>query len=489
MAALLQRLRSREGNEILTAAGLAWAALLVALVASRKLGTTGLLVPLGLVAMVVVVSRAKLAVAVIVGLTVLCEGPTFGLLSFSSHLYDQVYKGLSPLDLLVVLAVASVGIDVLRHRRPVRLPPPLVLPSMMLALAMVAGAITGHAAGASVRSVVLSENVLGYLLLLPLAVANLDLDRRQLATLLKAAVALAALKAVLGLLEIAGGYGLTVQGSTAAAEGGSTLTYYEPTANWLIMIAVVGIFAALVGRARPPRWVLLGSPLLLACLLLSYRRSFWIATVLALLLALLLGTSTAGRRLLLPAGLIVAAAIWLLGAVSFDSQSPVIQRVQSLAPSSLTASAEDRYRLDERANVLGAVGQHPLTGLGMTIPWVATVQPLSVEHVDGRQYVHFAALWYWLKLGVLGLLAYLSVLLGGMLLAWRTWRRNRQPWLRVFGLASLCGFAGLGVIETTASFTGVDARFTVLLSAQLGVLAVAARRPTGEGATGLADRG
>ncbi|HEU4702765.1 MAG TPA: hypothetical protein VFS37_09810, partial [Conexibacter sp.] len=63
----------------------------------------------------------------------------------------------------------------------------------------------------------------------------------------------------------------------------------------------------------------------------------------------------------------------------------------------------------------------------------------------------------------------------GLLLSWRTWRSNREPLFRCFGLASMCGILGLIAIETTASFTGVDARFTVVFAVQLGLLAVLQR--------------
>jgi hypothetical protein len=61
------------------------------------------------------------------------------------------------------------------------------------------------------------------------------------------------------------------------------------------------------------------------------------------------------------------------------------------------------------------------------------------------------------------------------LLSWRTWRNNREPIFRCFGLASMCGVLGLLAIETTASFTGVDARFTVVFATQLGLLAALQR--------------
>jgi hypothetical protein len=462
---LAWRLRAEglDGREFRVAAFAAAVVALVALLGVHKLGTPGLLAPVGVGLVVVLLSNSLAMTAVVVGLVVMCEGPAFGLFTFS----DRLYTHATVLNVLVALVVVSVGLDLLRRRQTLWLPPALTLPLLMLALAIVAGIATGHNAGLSLSSLVHSVNILAYLLFLPIAVANLNLDRRGASLLLQGVFAVAILKAVLGLLEVASGHGSTVEGNGA-------LTYYEPAANWLIMTALFGICGALVARVRPPLWMLLGSPLLFGSLLLSYRRSFWIATVLGLLLVVILALSPTGRRLLVPTALLIAAAIWLLGSVHFQgAQSPLVRRATSLAPTSLTENIEDRYRLDERANVLGSIRAHPLTGLGMLVPWPATYRGLPIDH--GRGYVHFAALWYWLKLGILGLLAYISLLVGSAVLAWRVWRRSPEPILSAFGLASLSALAGLVVIETTATFTGVDARFTVLLGAQVGLLALLTR--------------
>ena len=465
MAALRWRIRSLDGRELLISALAAAATGLIAFAGAQKLGTVGLFAPLALGLVVVLLSSSLAMTVFVVGLTVACEGQAFGLFTFTASLYTHA----TVLNVMVALVVAAVGLDLLRHKRAVWLPRALLFPLVILALAMVAGVATAHDAGVGVTKAIHSENLLAYLLFLPIAVANLDLNRRQVSLLLGGAYAVAIVKAILGLIEVAGGRGVAIQGT-------GSLTYYEPLSNWLIMIALLGIVAAVVARMRPPLWMLLGSPLLIASLLLSYRRSFWIAVVLGLLLVLLLALSPVGRRLLVPAGLLVTAAIWLLGSISFQSQSPLLRRAVSLSPSSLTTNLEDRYRLDERTNVLGAIGEHPITGLGIGVPWTAAFRGLSVEHVEGRQYVHFVALWFWLKLGILGLIAYVTLLLGAALLGWRVWRYSRQPAARAFALASLCGLAGLLVIETTASFTGVDNRFTVLLAAQLGLLALLARK-------------
>ncbi|MHB8531984.1 MAG: O-antigen ligase family protein, partial [Solirubrobacteraceae bacterium] len=347
-------------------------------------------------------------------------------------------------------------------------PRALGVPVALLAFGALAGAVAGHGTGIGVTKELHNENLLDYLIFLPLAVANLDLTRREVKLLLELAYALAILKAVLGLADVASGYAPPIE-KTAA------LTYYEPTANWLVLVALLGLFGSVIARLRPPLWTLLGSPLLLASLLLSYRRSFWVAAVLGVLLVIVLAVSPLGRRMLIPVALLLIASVWLLSSVHVQGSSPLLQRATSLSPTKISNNVEDRYRLDERANVLAEIKKSPFTGLGMDVPWKADARPLPIEHEGGRKYVHFAALWYWLNLGLLGLLAYVAVLIGAATMAWRVWRRGAEPVIRAFGLGSLCALAGLVAIETTATFTGVDTRFTVLLGAQLGLLALLAR--------------
>ncbi|MFL5818647.1 MAG: O-antigen ligase family protein [Conexibacter sp.] len=470
MLTLRQRLRGYWVESLLAALAATLATLAIAVFAERRLGGAGLFVPLILVAAALLVRRPIAAVSLAVAMPILCEGPTFGIPAMTK-LYDPVFKQLTALDLLVAFAALAVALDLVRRRRQPHLPAALGFPLMLVALAMAAGLAVTLGDGGSVRDTLFSMHVLGYLLVLPIAIVNLDLDRDQLKLLLKGAIGLALLKAALGLIVMA-------TGGSVELDGGTHLTYYEPTANWLIMIALLGTMAALVGGMPRERWMAVGVPLLITALLLSYRRSFWIASVLGLLLVLLLGTSRRGRRVLVPAVALVAIAIWFVGSIEFQAQTPLAHRVQSLAPSRIETNAEDRYRLDERVNVVAEIKRHPVAGIGLQQYWRASERPLPVEHVDGRLYVHFALLWWWMKLGILGAIAFVSVLLGALLLAWRTWRNNGEPLFRCFGLASMCGVLGLVAVETTASFTGVDARFTVVFAAQLGLLAVLQRGVT-----------
>jgi O-antigen ligase len=345
-----------------------------------------------------------------------------------------------------------------------RLPRGLSFPLALLVFAIAAGAVTGLAMGASASEVVFAGRQLPYLVLVPLLVVNLVRSRRDVIALLAVAAGLGILKALLGLLTVASGRGTSVDGTT--------ITYYEPAANWLMMLLVVGVLAMVLHRVRPPLWLLAGTLLMVASLALSFRRSFWIGVTLAVLLVVVLGISPLGRRLLVPVAVLVVVGFWAVGSVGFQAaQAPLLDRAESLKPSRIEANAEDRYRFDERANVLAELGRRPVSGLGLGVPWTSAARPLGIEHAGGRGYVHSIALWWWLKLGLLGLLAYLALMLSACVLATRIWRRHPDPTMRAVGLASLGSLIGLAVIETTGSFTGVDLRFTIVMGVLLGLLA------------------
>jgi O-antigen ligase len=476
-------LRAIDGREALTAAIASAATALIILAAHRKLGTTlALLAPLILVLVVIVLMRPLLAVSIALLVPILFEGASFGLFTFMAHVYDPFYKRLTPVDALVVLAVLSVALDMLRDRRPLRYPKELRFPHILLVLGMLSGIAVGKANGSTgLKSLVLAENLLAYLLVVPVAVANLKVEPSRLKLLIGGLFGVAILKALIGLAEVAGHKGVSIEGT-------ANLTYYEPTANWVIMVALLGILAAILARLRPPLWMLLGTPLLIASLVLSYRRSFWIAAVLGVLLVLLLALSPMGRRLLVPTALFVAAGIWLLGSVNFQSQNPLIKRAASLSPTSLTSNVEDRYRLDERANVWAEIKEKPVTGLGINVAWNSSKRPLPIEHEEAREYVHFAALWWWMKMGILGLLAYIALLAATARLSWRVWRERSETIFKAFGLASLCGVAGLLVAETTATFTAAELRFTVVFAIQIGLLALITMLPRAEKPEPTAER-
>ena len=156
--------------------------------------------------------------------------------------------------------------------------------------------------------------------------------------------------------------------------------------------------------------MVLAVPLLTAALLLSYRRSFWIAAVLGLLLVLLLGTSRRGWRMIVPA-LAARRSRDLArrldpvpGADAARHARPVARAVEPRVERRGSLPARRARQRDRRDRAPSG-----RRGSGSGSGWRATERPLPVEHEDGRRYVHFALLWWWMKLGILGAVAFVAL--------------------------------------------------------------------------------
>jgi hypothetical protein len=155
---------------------------------------------------------------------------------------------------------------------------------------------------------------------------------------------------------------------------------------------------------------------------------------------------------------------------SDPSGSPLVTRAKTITPSGIANNRGDRYRIDERHNVVENIKEHPLVGIGLGVPWIVHA-PLAEDH--DRRYVHFAVLWYWLAFGLLGVAAYLAVVASGLWAAVGVWRRHPHPQVQIAALACFGGLLAMIVVELTATFTGVEPRASLLIGALLGWLAAA----------------
>jgi O-Antigen ligase len=434
--------------------------------AALRYGPGALALPLFGAAALALLQRPRVAVALVVALVVVCEGRDDDLVGFTNFMYDPLPLGPTPMECLLALAVLAVLVGGLRDERPLRLTGPLTVPLVLVVLATAAGLITGAFAGIGVQDLVYASRQMAWLVLLPFLVVNVVETERDVRRALVFAVGLALVKAVLGLASVAAGVGVVVDGAH--------ITYYDPTANWLVLLAILGVVAALMMRARVPIWVLAGSPLLVLALALSFRRSFWIGLVLGVLLVLLLGSRPLGRRLVLVTAVLLAGAIWVLSFQPFQGEAPIVERARSLQPGQVESNAQDRYRLDELDNVTAEIRAQPISGLGLGVEWTAT-HPLGIDHENGRNYTHVVALWWWLKLGILGLLAYVALMATLLTMAWQVWRRSADRLFSAAGLGLFAGLIAIVSVETVGSFTGVDPRFSALIGAAGGLLVVLRR--------------
>lgn len=465
----------------LATVGLAVGVVLAALVLGRllavavpRLGAAAVVLPLAALGAWYLLRRPGVALGVLVGTTIGFEESPDALFDLSTDAWYSYVGPVQPVDLVFVVFVASVALAGFWDAGPagrsrLRLCPmgPFTLPLVLLAVATAMGLVTGWYGDNRFDDLAISAKTLGYLIVLPVLAAPVLLDPAQRRRAI----------AVVGLLVVAkDAYAVAAYAVGRALDDGvgGQLTYYEAPVNHLSMLYLLAVAAALFARQKLPRWALIGTPVVALCFALSLRRSFWIAFVLALVLLVIVATGRRGRPWLVLGSLALGVAVWavVLAGGSTDTSNPVVERAQTINPTDLRSNSTDRYRLEEQRNVIEEIQRRPLTGLGLGVPWVAR-HPLSEEHVGGRFYTHTVALWYWLKLGPLGLAAYLW-LTGAMVWAGHAlWRRSRWRPDRVVGLALAAGTVGLAVAELTGSFTGVSLRFTVVTGAIVGWLAAA----------------
>ncbi|HST56495.1 MAG TPA: O-antigen ligase family protein [Solirubrobacteraceae bacterium] len=446
---------------------------LLTLGAAHKLGLIALVIAPAGALLVFVVMRPLLAVALPAVFAVVIEQSTPNALGVqSAQLHDPLPGHFTPLELMLVLAIVSVSIDAVTHRRIPLGPRPFGPALSLVALGCVVGVIVGHAGGGSFTTISEQLRLIAPLIVMPWLVVNVVPDTTGLRRAIGVLGGLIAVKAGLGLVGFATGQGEQLGGTF----GSGVITYYEATMNWLSMTYLLAMLGATLAGVETSRWARWATPLVFLSLLLSYRRSFWLAVLAAAPVVLAVCARRTTRHLMIPALAAIGVVLWLTisAGVVTEVQGPLATRVQSLSPSKLSANAEDRYRIDERRNVLADVREHPFTGLGLAVPWTQRY-PLGIQHPGGQLYVHMAVLWWWSKLGMLGLCAYIALMGTIMWQGFRLWFSREDPLIRLGAMAAATGVLGLMTAETTASFTGVDPRLTPVLGAVAGLLAAAGR--------------
>lgn len=448
--------------------------------AIHAVGPAGALAPVLAVGCLILLRFPGLTTALLLVGVVLIEPEDPGLLPTFNSFYNVIRVSLTPVDILFFLALAGLLMRFARDGIRPDLPTPLTGALALLGLATVAGIITGVAANASVSAGDLYHRAMNdaYVILVPLLVVNVVRDSRALRIFAAIVAILAAVKGLSGTYSALAGIG-----SQLTEE---TISYLEPVPNLIMLTLLLGTLAALVRRVRLPVWVLAGAPLSLLALVLSYRRSFWIAAAFTLIVVLVLASRRRGRAVLLLTGVVGALAFGAVATVGTTGPTakPLVKRAQTLSPAGIETDRGDRYRTDERHNVIANIEEHPLTGIGLGVPWKIH-QPLAETH--DRTYAHVAILWFWLAYGPLGAIAYLLVIGAGLWAASRIWSGHPDPLVQVGAFACFGALLAIVVVELTATFTGIEPRFSLVLGGLLGWLAAAWRDlPRREPSQGLA---
>jgi O-antigen ligase len=236
-------------------------------------------------------------------------------------------------------------------------------------------------------------------------------------------------------------------------------------------VAVVLSFAGLVGLRIVRYWPRLVLIAILVTnflsLILTYERTFWVATVVGMGFVVL--RSDPGKRAkAILAGLVTATL--LLGAFATfapDDFTAARERLVSLGQYGSDDSV--RTRIVETNHVMTEINESPLTGsgLGATIFWGQAWQNIPPE---ATWYSHNGYLWVVWKLGLAGAACLF------LLLAWAVFSRpppRQGPFLKVLRIGSQAAlFLLLLASLTFPTFNGLA------ITATMGVLAAICLTPT-----------
>jgi O-antigen ligase len=212
--------------------------------------------------------------------------------------------------------------------------------------------------------------------------------------------------------------------------------------------AVILAAAALAsGRVRgrlDRNLVLAALGLNIVSLLLTFERTFWVATAVGVMLVALRSGRVRRARALMWIAVSAAAGLLTLSAVSPGTLSTAEQRLFSIGQYQTDNSV--RYRTVESRYVIAKIRERPLLGWGLadTIHWG---QPWTQTHPADEDYTHVGYLWLVWREGLLGGAVLLALLVLALL-----WPGRAAAGGLVAGIRTGCQASLVALLITNLTF-------------------------------------
>lgn len=330
--------------------------------------------------------------------------------------------GLIGSDLLLLTGLARVG--VLLFRQPLERRQVLVMTAVAVVLAVgLIGFVRGWHAGRDVSRVGAEFRVVLGLATVLLAIPLLN-DPKSRERLLRALLMLGFAVGLWGLYQFFGGVGFTASGDAGVRQGVSFTTSGRGQVQgglFAFPVAATMAFATLMSGQMTRlslRVALLGVIALnVTSMLLTYERTFWVATTLAFALIAVRAGRLQRLRALIAAPALLLVVFTVLATVAPNELTAARERLVSLSQYSDDNSV--RYRVAETRAVLKEVKRRPVVGSAFAAtawwgrPW-ERVPPSS------NDYAHNGYLWLAWKLGIPVALLMTAVMVAGV-------GRRRRP--------------------------------------------------------------
>jgi hypothetical protein len=246
---------------------------------------------------------------------------------------------------------------------------------------------------------------------------------------------------------------------------------FAPVSVILFSVLVAGSVRSLLGRA-----VLIPALILnLASLVLTYERTFWVATLLGFGLVIVRTAGTRRLRALLAAPVGLVAFLAIMATLAPATLGAARERLMSIGQYGSDNSL--RYRIVESRHVVDQIEKSPIAGWGpgAEILWG---RPWEFVKPSSTPYAHNGYLWLAWKLGIPIALVLLALILAAVL------RRPPRGNETDAAVARGCQLGLVALLLATATFPSFSA---LSITAMMGVLIAVAlgvpRRPRADRVT------
>jgi hypothetical protein len=234
-------------------------------------------------------------------------------------------------------------------------------------------------------------------------------------------------------------------------------------------VAAIMCFSALLSGGLSPRARLAVRVALivnLLGLLLTYERTFWVATAVGCLVVLVRAGRAARLRALLLAPVVIVVGLAGLAAVAPGELATARERFLSIGQYGSDSSV--RYRLVESQHVVALISAHPIagTGLGTRLRWG---RPWERVPPQSTPYSHDGYLWLAWKVGVP-----LAALVFALWVSTLAWRAPPLGGALEHGLRNGAQAALLSLLVVSITFPAIN---TQSITATIGVLLALAVLP------------
>jgi O-antigen ligase len=219
----------------------------------------------------------------------------------------------------------------------------------------------------------------------------------------------------------------------------------------------------------------------LSALFVTFQRGAWVAAVTAVVVTIAaLPPRLRSRLLKVVAAAVAIIAIVALGAAARSDRSgtsPVeagLERIKSIEFFQGDPSAQHRTAEWSRAGQ--AIREHPAFGIGLG-SGIVFYSPLFREETDTigngfrTYYIHNSYIWFALKLGIAGAVAFFALVFGSTYAGWRAFKRSIDPRAKPLLLGSVVGLVALLVLSVTGPHLNFD-RSTTYAATLVGLVQV-----------------